>query len=118
MSPATKKRIKAAIERADAALWLTVRRWAFRQLRKMVDAADDRLQAAQVKLRTEIAEREASSQQGSPVAVSKTLTPLKPAAGEDFMQWEARRSGVALVTKKSARRRHRLTAAEFDRQFA
>jgi len=118
MKAETKRRIMAFVDRVDAALWVIVRRWAFRQLRKLVDLADDRLQAAQVKLREEIAERNSSSQQGSPVAAPSSGQHPQAAAGEDFTQWEARRSGVAPVTKKSARRRHRLTAAEFDRQFA
>lgn len=36
---------------------------------------------------------------------------------ETFAQWEARRSGVAVVTKREARRR-RLSAREFDLRFA
>lgn len=125
MKAETKRRIKAAIERMDAALWVIVRRWAFRQLRKLVDVADDRLQAAQVKLRKEIAETQSLAQEGyganacgSTVVRPIPLPVLEQPAGKTYAKWEARKSGVASVTKKSARRHHRLTAAEFDRQFA
>jgi hypothetical protein len=37
---------------------------------------------------------------------------------ENHAEWEARRSGVAPVSKKAAARRRRLTAADFDRRFA
>lgn len=107
MSPQTKQRIK---------IWC--RRLALRWLRKLVDVADDRLHTAEVKLRKEIAEGKASSQQDSPVVAPLNRDTPRPATGEDFQQWEARRSGFAPVSKKKAVRRQRLTAADFDRRFA
>lgn len=108
-------------------LW--ARRVALRWARKLVDLADDRLHAAEVKLRNDLASRV--------VPVKQSLTAehqqaearkLIPARGEEagstgrrretFQQWEARRSGVAPVSKKEARRRRALTAAEFDLRFA
>lgn len=44
-------------------------------------------------------------------------TVSRKGAGETFAEWEARRSGVAVVTKREARRR-RLSAREFDLRFA
>jgi hypothetical protein len=137
MKAETKRRIKAAIERIDAALWVMVRRWAFRQLRKLVDVADDRLQAAQVKLRNELSDlsgrqhpaltvhssedmlHQRTDEQRSANARSESELLIPYETPNSYAKWEARKSGVAPVTKKSARRvRHRLTAAEFDRQFA
>ena len=37
---------------------------------------------------------------------------------ETFEQWEARKSGIAVISKKQARERRRLSAAEFDLRFA
>jgi hypothetical protein len=98
-------------------LWL--RRWAIRQLIKLVDGAEERLQRWQVSLREKIApkplaaEDQALPRHHSPV----DRTPLP--AGETFLQWEARKSGVAPVSKKVARRRReRMTAAAFDLKFA
>jgi len=39
-------------------------------------------------------------------------------AVETFQQWEARRSGVAVISKKEARRRRGITARAFDFRFA
>jgi hypothetical protein len=118
MSPETKQRIKFAL-----------RRFALRWLRKLVDVADDRLHAAEVKLREEIASRNDTV----PVRVTaagcttgSTESPFRsaygsaaPARTESFRQWEARRSGVAPVSKKAARRRHERGGAQaFDLRFA
>jgi hypothetical protein len=37
--------------------------------------------------------------------------------GETFQQWEARRSGVAVISKKEARRRRGVSARAFDLRF-
>lgn len=42
---------------------------------------------------------------------------LQATSRETFAQWEARKSGVAVITKKQARRR-RATAGDFDLRFA
>src|SRR5271154_6553092 len=121
MSPATK---------------LALRRFALRWLRKLVDVADDRLHTAEVKLRGELSLR-------VPVESPRVAGPERPAlpnsseiaddefrgdrirgrisgdrkpelSGENFQQWEARKSGVAPISKKDARQRRersRMTAA-------
>jgi hypothetical protein len=122
--------MKAFIDRVDAALWLIVRRWTIRQLRKLVDVADDRLHAIEVKLREEIASRNDSVPARVSAAGCTTGSSESPFRGayesaapvrksENFQQWEARRSGVAPVSKKEARkRRERAGAAAFDLRFA
>ena len=124
MSPAT----KAFIDRVDAALWLIVRRLALRWLRKLVDVADDRLHAAEVsfrkeqELRNDIAGEAAAA--GVVAGASSKVVHGAPAAaksikGESWTEWEARRSGVAPISKKAARRRReRMTAAAFDVKYA
>jgi hypothetical protein len=105
-------------------LWL--RRWVIRQLIKLADYAEERLQDWQVALRKRLSEPErlpalparivAAESQLRPRLVSPA-TPL--AAGETFLEWEARKSGVAPVSKKTARRRReRTTAGAFDLRYA
>jgi hypothetical protein len=133
--------MKAFIDRVDAALWLIVRRWMIRQLRKLVDVADDRLHAAEVTLREEISSKvqvlneaaglpreirrvnriEQSPVRGFDSSVASNdgcrVEHLKPR--EDFQQWEARRSGIAPITKKAARqRRAHMTSSAFDLKYA
>ena len=117
---------------------LTIRRWSIRQLRKLLDFLDDRLHAAEVRLREDIAgtlvrhEEHHSSRVGStptprssspavafhaPPARAKASCGTSCTAGESFQQWEARRSGVAPVRKKSARRRG-MPARAFDLRFS
>jgi hypothetical protein len=94
-------------------LWL--RCWAIRQLIKLVDRAEQRLQMWQVALRVQLTPKNlAVAVQASPRHRSPVDRPLP--AGETFLQWEARKSGVAPVAKR--RRRERLTAGAFDRRFA
>jgi hypothetical protein len=127
VSPTTKQRITAFIDRVDAALWLIVRRWTIRQLRKLVDVADDRLHAVEVTLRNDLSVRneapkpaatrigDAEQSQDMPRRVSGR------AESENFQQWEARRSGIAPISKKAARQRRekaRMTAAAFDLKYA
>jgi hypothetical protein len=120
--------MKAFIDRVDAALWLIVRRWTIRQLRKLVDIADDRLHATEVRLREELSMRPegANSTQGLPLpphaeAKSAEVFAAGATKHEDFQQWEARRSGIAPISKKAARQRREkahMTAAAFDLRYA
>ena len=132
-------------------LWL--RRLLLRQLIKLVDRAEERLQAWQVSLRDDLASHVVSVKQ-SPAVGHEQPEARKPipargeeagsmgrrrlaaecssqagtrhhspaatlVAGETFLQWEARKSGVAPVSKKTARRRReRVTASAFDLRFA
>jgi hypothetical protein len=110
MSPATK---------------LALRRFALRWLRKIIDVADDRLHAAEVSLRNDL-----SGCKEVPIPVAScdretanartclTSEAVRPGS-ETFIEWEARRSGVAPVSKKAVRkRRERAGAAAFDLRFA
>lgn len=109
-------------QRTLAACKLWARRLALRWARKLVDLADDRLHAAEVRFRDEVARpairvespRLSTSECGRGDSLRRQGTPRR----ESFQQWEARRSGVALVSKKEARRRRALTAREFDLRFA
>jgi uncharacterized protein YmfQ (DUF2313 family) len=97
-------------------LWL--RRLALRCLRNLVDVADDRLHTAEVKLREDLSGRSLVRVVAStPQQVGSIPAPRSK--NETFVQWEARRSGVAPVSKKTARRRReRVTASAFDLRFA
>jgi len=101
---------------------LALRRFALRWLRKLVDVADDRLHAAEVKMREDLSRTrvpQAVSQYDPPSVRSVHTTPAASSGGESFEQWEARRSGVAPVSKKAARqRRERQGAAAFDLRYA
>ncbi len=118
-----------------------LRRWAIRQLIKLVDHAEERLQEWQVRLRGELSLR-------VPVESPRVAGPQRPALqdsravqndefggdrvsgrlprrgeqerpSENFQQWEARRSGIAPIAKKAARqRRQRMTASAFDLKYA
>lgn len=103
-------------------LWL--RRWTLRRLRWLVDLADDRLHAAETRLRNDLCGRKPVGEVAAPI-------PAKPAAartcltseagrpqGDTFLQWEARRSGVAVISKKEARLRRGMTALSFDLKFS
>jgi hypothetical protein len=103
---------------------LALRRFTLRWLRKLVDVADDRLHAAEVNLRKEISD--GTLDRGADVVgvsdLPDSLLLAKPARQrqeEPFLEWEARRSGVAPVSKKAARqRRERQGAATFDLRYA
>jgi hypothetical protein len=123
-------KMKAFIDRVDAALWLIVRRWTMRQLRKLVDVADDRLHAAEVSFRKEQELRNEIVPARVPAAgcnIGSSESPLRGMDGsaapvrktETYVQWEARRSGIAPISKKAARQhRQRMTAAAFDVKYA
>ena len=101
---------------------LALRRFAIRWLRKLVDVADDRLHTAEVKLREDISNG-TLDHRADAVGVSdisdRSALPRQARQKENFLEWEARRSGVAPVSKKVARkRRERMTAAAFDLKYA
>jgi hypothetical protein len=115
------------VGRMGAATTLALRRFTLRWLRKLVDVADDRLHAAEVTLRNDLSVRnealkpaatrirDAEQSQDMPHRVSGR------AESENFQQWEARRSGIAPISKKAARQRRertRMTAAAFDLKYA
>ena len=110
MKAETKQRIKLAL-----------RRFTLRWLRKLVDVVDDRLHAAEVTLRKEISDgtldRRADVVGVSDLPDSRLLEkPALQRQEETFLEWEARRSGVAPVRKKRYHRVHlrRRTASDFD----
>lgn len=111
----------------ERALKIWIRRMALRWLRKLVDAADDRLHAAEVEFRefragsrVEAGRPEVAAAAANPTAWCVTHpNPRPPNPRETFLQWEARRNGVAPITKKSAQRsRRRKSAREFDLSFS
>jgi hypothetical protein len=97
---------------------LAIRRWAIRKLRLLFDFLDDRLHAAELRMRDELSVQHspAAAFHGLP-ARAKALPRTSCAAGETFEQWEMRRSGVSPVSKKSARRRG-MPARAFDLRFS
>lgn len=104
--------------RFSSALRLAARRQIVRWLRKLFDWLEERLHAAEVKLRNDLAEKtvqtEPPSDKGAVVAGSLSAPYKAPIT---FLQWEARRSGVSVKTKLNKKGRH-LTAREFDLRFA
>lgn len=96
MSPATK---------------LTLRRFALRWLRKLVDVADEELHIAEAKLREEIAGSSMRTIEGTDQGLVAPTVPANP-----YAQWEARRSGIAPKVKHH-RARRRVSAADFDFQI-
>jgi hypothetical protein len=96
----------------ETKLW--IRKRALMTLRAIVWRTDDWLHGAEVRLREELAASEAVGPQRSDRDEVRILTP----AQSPHQKWEARRSGVAPVSKKSCQRRRRLSAADFDRRFA
>jgi hypothetical protein len=103
----------------DINLWL--RKRALMTLSALVWRLDDWVHTQQAKLQDEIKFR--SLRQSAPMPAEKAVRGLPRALRdasqpETFLQWEARRSGVAVITKKEARRRRYASAADFDRRFA
>lgn len=103
---------------------LYLRKRALMLLGAIVWRLDDWLHRQQVKLRKEIEFRTAARNAVRiPAAVARPTSghcvPAAQRQPETFLQWEARKSGVAVITKKEARhRRDRLTSTAFDRRFA
>ena len=93
-------------------LWL--RRRLLMTLRAIVWHADEWLHRQELQLREEL-ERAAPGRVAIPIAKVGS-TPTARSKVETFQQWEARRSGVAPMAKKS--RRRGLSAAEFDLRCA
>jgi hypothetical protein len=104
-------------------LQLWFKRWAIRTLIKLVDRAEERLQAWQVSLRNHLSGRDqllaSSASLAGKTDQSQDMLHRAPARSETFLEWEARKSGIAVVSKKEARRRReRTNAAAFDLRFA
>lgn len=74
---------------------LTIRRFAVRWMRKLLDVWDDRLHAAEVRLREDL-ERMAPGRVATPIA----------------------KVGSTPTVRSKPHRRRRMTAAEFDLRFA
>ena len=116
-----KAKLKLWARRLLSALRLAAHRTMLRWLRKLVDLADDRLHAAEVRLRNDlspIGTAKAASHHDPTSVRSVRTTPVPSPRRENFQQWEARRSGVAPVSKKEAHRRRAVSAAAFDLRFA
>ena len=105
---------------------LAVRWWTIRKRRLLFDFLDDRLHAAEVRLRDELAGQRAGhagetrsqgESRGSLPEKSADVPAVRLAHRETFTEWEARRSGVAPVSKKAARRRG-MPAHAFDLRFS
>jgi len=100
----------------ETKLWL--RKRALMTLRAIVWRLDEWIHAQETKLREEI-ELRADPKQSEPAGNrDRAATTPHARQPETFKQWEARKSGVAVISKKESRRRERLTAADFDRRFA
>lgn len=108
----------------NAKLWL--RKRALMALRSIVWRVDDWLHGQEIALREAIEGVTSRKRSGNSVSETtdredmphqRNRLPLPLPVRESFQQWEARRSGVAVISKKSARR-HRPTAAEFDARYA
>jgi hypothetical protein len=108
---------------------LAIRRFAVRWMRKLLDVLDDRLHAAEVRLREDL-ERAAPGRVATPIAKVGS-TPTARSKVETFQQWEARRSGIIVTdgcktpgkTKSLnglLRPTHKrgMPSAEFDLRFA
>jgi hypothetical protein len=99
---------------------LAMRRWTIRQLRKLWDFLDEQLHAAEVKLRNDLSDRHQVSELAASSAEktdpSQDMLHRAPGRSETFLQWEARKSGVAPVSKKQRRQRG-MPAAAFDLRF-
>jgi len=113
---------------------LALRRWALRQARYLFDAIEERLHAAEVRLREELAKARGARAMGSipelpcnsqrPASLASQgcpspnrITDHESRVTESFAQWEARRSGFASLPQKPARRRG-MPARAFDLRFS
>jgi hypothetical protein len=107
----------------ETKLWL--RKKTLMALRALLWRADEWLHRQEVALREDLSGRDQVSAKAASEA-EKTdpsqdmlhRAPARPGS-ETFREWEARKSGIALVTKKEARRRReRVTASAFDLRFS
>jgi hypothetical protein len=102
---------------------LAIRRWTIRKLRMWFDAfhewADARIHVAEVRLRDECVEKSSLAECGAATSARVKTSQASPPhpVRESFLQWEARKSGIAPVSKKSARRRG-MPARAFDLRFS
>jgi hypothetical protein len=99
---------------------LRLRKWTLMLLRSIVWAADEWLHRAELRLREDLAASEQKSLRVVPQQRSKRGpepgVEAEPAR-ESFLQWEARRSGVAPIEKAKRRSRQHRGAADFDREL-
>jgi hypothetical protein len=99
-------------------IWMWFKKRGLMLLSAIVWRLDDWIHAQQVKLQNELAgaKRQPILRAGS---VPGPAAARAGAHRETFLQWEARKSGVTVISKKEARRhRERVTASGFDRRFA
>jgi hypothetical protein len=94
---------------------LALRRRLLMILRAILWHADEWLHRQELALREEL-ERVAPARAEKIHSPNAGSTPAARSKVETFLEWEARRSGVAPVAKKS--RRRGLSAREFDLRFA
>lgn len=104
----------------ETKLWL--RKKALMVLRAIVWHADEWLHRQEVALREDLSGRHQVSELAAP-SIEKTdqsqdMPHRAPGRSETFMQWEARKSGIAVVSKKDTRRRRAMTASAFDLRFS
>jgi hypothetical protein len=96
---------------------LAIRKWLLMRLSALVWALDEWIHRQQLKLQEELSERApASIGENHPRRVGST--PSSRSFPETFYEWEARRSGVAVIGKKEANLRHAISAREFDLRFS
>ena len=82
--------------------------------------ADDSSRAAQLDQQT-AGSASASAGDAQRLSTHRHYEVSRKGAHETFTQWEARRSGVAVISKREAREartRRRFSASDFDRRFA
>jgi|ERR1051326_1606319 hypothetical protein len=103
---------------------LRLRKWALMTLRAIVWRVDEWLHAQEVKYRKDlhvpggrVTPLQTAIARKRPTATDETAREKPPVRGESFEAWEARRSGIAVVSKKSVRRRG-MPVREFDLRFA
>jgi hypothetical protein len=101
---------------------LAIRKKTLMALRALIWHADEWLHARELKLRDDLASHAVPVKQSLPVTDSpagvSTATVVAHSMGRrrvSFADWEARESGVAVISKKEARRRS--SAADFDLRF-
>jgi len=106
----------------ETKLWL--RKKALMTLRAIIWHADEWLHRQEVKLRNDLCACKTCSEVAAPTSarprVCEDMLHQQPgrARSENFQQWEARRSGIAVVSKKESRRRRQLSASAFDLRFS
>ena len=101
----------------ETKLW--IRKHALMALRAIVWYVDEWIQRQEVALREDLSGRDQVSEKAASISEktdqSQDMPHRAPARPETYEQWEMRKSGVRPITKRVHHRRHRRTAAEFDR---